>query len=36
VIDLGGKKVRWLDTAHVPHNWDAGLITRRPRHAVLQ
>ena len=26
VIDLGGKKVRWLDTPHVPHNWDAGVI----------
>lgn len=26
VIDLGGRKVRWLDTPHVPHNWDAGLI----------
>ncbi len=26
VIDLGGKKVRWLDTPHVPHNWDAGLL----------
>lgn len=26
VIDLGGKTVRWLDTPHVPHNWDAGLI----------
>ena len=26
VIDLGGKKVRWLDTPHVPHNWDAGLM----------
>jgi len=26
VVDLGGKKVRWLDTPHVPHNWDAGLI----------
>lgn len=25
-VDLGGKKVRWLDTPHVPHNWDAGLI----------
>ncbi len=25
-IDIGGKKVRWLDTPHVPHNWDAGLI----------
>jgi flavorubredoxin len=26
VLDLGGKKVRWLDTPHVPHNWDAGVI----------
>jgi flavorubredoxin len=26
VIDLGGKRVRWMDTPHVPHNWDAGLI----------
>jgi flavorubredoxin len=26
VIDLGGKTVRWLDTPHVPHNWDAGVI----------
>src|SRR5690242_7728408 len=25
-IDLGGKRVRWLDTPHVPHNWDAGLL----------
>ena len=25
-LDLGGKRVRWLDTPHVPHNWDAGLI----------
>jgi flavorubredoxin len=26
VLDLGGKKVRWVDTPHVPHNWDAGVI----------
>ena len=26
VLDLGGKRVRWLDTPHVPHNWDAGVI----------
>ena len=25
-IDLGGKRVRWLDTPHIPHNWDAGLL----------
>jgi flavorubredoxin len=27
VIDLGGgKRVRYLDTPHTPHGWDAGLI----------
>ena len=26
VLDLGGKRVRYLATPHVPHGWDAGLI----------
>lgn len=26
VIDLGGKRVRYLDTPHTPHGWDAGVI----------
>ena len=26
VLDLGGKQVRWIDTPHVPHGWDAGLL----------
>ncbi|HEY2834108.1 MAG TPA: MBL fold metallo-hydrolase [Sporichthyaceae bacterium] len=26
VIDLGGKRVRHLDTPHVPHGWDARLL----------
>jgi flavorubredoxin len=26
VIDLGGKRVRNLDTPHVPHGWDARLM----------
>jgi flavorubredoxin len=26
VLDLGGKRVRWIDTPHVPHGWEAGLI----------
>lgn len=26
VLDLGGKRVRWLATPHVPHCWDAGLL----------
>lgn len=25
-IDLGGRRVRRLDTPHVPHCWDAGLL----------
>jgi len=25
VLDLGGKRMRWIDTPHVPHGWDAGL-----------
>jgi flavorubredoxin len=26
VLDLGGKRMRYLDTPHVPHGWDAGLF----------
>jgi flavorubredoxin len=26
VLDLGSKRVRWIDTPHVPHGWDAGLV----------
>lgn len=26
VLDLGGKQVRYLDTPHVPHAWESGLI----------
>ena len=26
VIDLGGKRVRYLDTPHTPHGWDAGVM----------
>jgi len=25
VLDLGGRRMRWIDTPHVPHGWDAGL-----------
>jgi len=32
VLDLGTKKLRWLDAPHVPHGWDTGfmmeLVTR--------
>lgn len=26
VLDLGGKRVRRIETPHVPHGWDAGLL----------
>jgi flavorubredoxin len=26
VMDLGGKRVRYIDTPHVPHGWEAGLL----------
>ncbi len=26
ILDLGGRQVRWRDTPHVPHGWEAGLI----------
>ncbi len=26
VLDLGGKQVRYIDTPHVPHAWESGLI----------
>jgi flavorubredoxin len=26
VLDLGGKRVRHLDTAHVPHNWESRVL----------
>lgn len=26
VIDLGGKRVRYIDTPHTPHGWEAGLL----------
>jgi flavorubredoxin len=26
VLDLGGRRVRYVDTPHVPHAWESGLI----------
>lgn len=26
VLDLGDRRVRWIDTPHVPHAWESGLI----------
>jgi flavorubredoxin len=26
VLDLGGRRMRWIDTTHVPHGWEAGVF----------
>ena len=26
IVDLGSKRVRYIDTTHVPHGWDAGVV----------
>jgi flavorubredoxin len=26
VLDIGGKRLRYLDTPHVPHGWEAGVL----------
>jgi flavorubredoxin len=26
IVDLGGKRIRYIDTPHVPHGWDAGVL----------
>jgi flavorubredoxin len=26
MLDLGGKRVRYIDTPHVPHGWEAGVL----------
>jgi flavorubredoxin len=35
VLDLGGKRVRWIDTPHVPHGWDAGIWFEETTHTLL-
>ena len=26
VLDIGGHRLRWIDTPHLPHSWEAGLL----------
>jgi len=26
VLDIGGHRMRWIDTPHVPHGWEAGVL----------
>ena len=35
VVDLGGKRVRYIDTPHTPHGWDAGLLYEETTETLL-
>ncbi len=35
IIELGGKRVRHLDTPHVPHGWDARLLYEETTNTLL-
>jgi flavorubredoxin len=35
VLDLGGKRVRHLDTPHVPHNWEARVLFEESTRTLL-
>ncbi|WP_166038778.1 MBL fold metallo-hydrolase [Sphingosinicella sp. YJ22] len=34
-IDLGGKRVRYIDTPHTPHGWEAGLLMEETTGTLL-
>jgi flavorubredoxin len=35
VIDLGGKRMRWISTPHVPHGWEAGVFYEEVTHTLF-
>ena len=35
VLDLVGKRVRWIDTPHVPHAWESGLMFEETTETLL-
>jgi flavorubredoxin len=35
VVDLGGKRVRYIDTPHVPHGWEAGILHEETTNTLL-
>jgi flavorubredoxin len=34
-IDLGGKRVRYIDTPHIPHGWEAGVLYEESTKTLL-
>ena len=35
ILDLGGKQVRWIETPHVPHAWESGLLFEETTRTLL-
>ncbi len=35
VIDLGRRRLRYLDTPHIPHGWDAGVLLEETSGTLL-
>lgn len=35
ILDLGGKRVRYIDTPHTPHGWEAGLLFEETTSTLL-
>jgi flavorubredoxin len=35
IIDLGGKRLRYIDTPHVPHGWEAGVLYEETTSTLL-
>jgi flavorubredoxin len=35
VLDLGGKRIRYIDTPHVPHGWEAGVLFEESTKTLL-
>jgi flavorubredoxin len=34
-IAIGAKRLQWIDTPHVPHGWDAGLLFEQTTHTLF-
>ncbi len=35
VLDIGGHRMQWIDTPHVPHGWEAGLLYDQTTRTLL-
>ena len=35
VLDIGGKRLRFIDTPHVPHGWEAGVLFEETTRTLL-